>query len=290
MKKIEIFLFFYIFPIFLFKEIKLQKQLRILTFNIHFGNTINNTFDILDISKVIKESQSDIVCLQEVDKNWSNRSEYKDLISIISTNSNLPYYIYCPIYNKTSVRGEQYPNEQFGTAILSKYKILEFHDYILSRWSSQPEDPQPGEPGFPSQFHGFGHVILDIDGLNFSVYNTHLDYRAQPPEGFNETMRAIQVKEMIKIMSYEYPTILTGDMNADFTAKDVFEPLLENFLDAWTLGGTGNGLTFPCVEPYIRIDYVLISKKGKIEIKNAFNIQTFVSDHLPVVVDIVINQ
>ena len=45
------------------------KSLRIMTFNIHFGNTINNEFDILKISKVIKGSKSDIVCLQEVDNN-----------------------------------------------------------------------------------------------------------------------------------------------------------------------------------------------------------------------------
>ena len=54
------------------------------------------------------------------------------------------------------------------TAILSKYKILESHDYILSRWSTQQGDPQPVEPGFPSQFHGFGHLILDIEGTNLS--------------------------------------------------------------------------------------------------------------------------
>ena len=43
------------------------KHVRIMTFNIHFGNSANNEFDILRISKVIKGSKSDIVCLQEVD-------------------------------------------------------------------------------------------------------------------------------------------------------------------------------------------------------------------------------
>lgn len=58
-----------------------------MTFNIHFGNTRNNTFDILKISKVIKGSKSDIVCLQEVDNNWSSRSDYQSLVSIISQKS-----------------------------------------------------------------------------------------------------------------------------------------------------------------------------------------------------------
>ncbi len=275
-----------LFPIFIFKLN--SHNIRIMTFNIHFGNTINNTFDILNISSLIKNTQSDIVCLQEVDKNWSSRSEFKDLISIISNLTNLKYYLFCPIYNKTSSRGSQFPNEQFGTAILSKFKILEYNDYILSRWSSQPEDPQPGESGFPSQFHGFGNVILDINGMNFSVYNTHLDYRSEPPQGFNETMRAIQVREMLNIIKFDYPTVLTGDMNADYSAKDVFEPLLDKFYDAWSLKGSGNGFTFNCVEPFIRIDYVLVGKNKKIEVVNVENVQTFVSDHLPVIVDLVV--
>ena len=265
---------------------KSAKNLRVMTFNIHFGNTINNEYDILNISQIIKDSESDIVCLQEVDNNWSSRSQYESLISIISKNADLPYYIYNPIYDKKSSRGEKYPNEQFGTAILSKYKILESHDYIISRWSSQEGDPQPGEPGFPSQFHGFGHVILDIGGTNFSVYNTHLDYRADPPEGYQETMRAIQVREMLDIMNYKYPTILTGDMNADLSAKDVFDPLLEKFDDAWSVAGEGDGLSFPCINPYIRIDFILYNKKSNIRVKNIFLIDTQVSDHLPVVADI----
>ena len=283
MKNLSLYYFIF-FEIFSFS--KSLKRLRIMTFNIHFGNTINNEFDILDISQVIKDSESDIVCLQEVDNYWSSRSYYQNLIQIISEEANLPYYIYNPIYNKKSSRGEEYPNEQFGTAILSKYKILESHDYIISRWSSQQGDPQPGESGFPSQYQGFGHVILDINGTNISVYNIHLDYRDNPPEGYTETMRAIQVREILNIINYKYPTILTGDMNADFSSKDVFVPLLEKFDDSWSMAGDGSGFSFPCNDPYIRIDYILVNKRSCIRVKNSFLINTKVSDHLPVLADI----
>ena len=277
---------YYIIFFEIFSFSKSLKRLRIMTFNIHFGNTINNEFDILDISQVIKDSESDIVCLQEVDNYWSSRSYYQNLIQIISEEANLPYYIYNSIYNKKSSRGEEYPNEQFGTAILSKYKILESHDYIISRWSSQQGDPQPGEPGFPSQYQGFGHVILDINGTNISVYNTHLDYRDNHPEGYTETMRATQVREILNIINYKYPTILTGDMNANFSSKDVFVPLLEKFDDSWSMAGDGSGFSFPCNDPYIRIDYILVNKRSCIRVKNSFLINTKVSDHLPVLADI----
>ena len=113
-----------------------------------------------------------------------------------------------------------------------------------------------------------------------------MDYRANPPEGYNETMRAIQVREMLNIINYKYPTILTGDMNADLSAKDVFSPLLQYFYDSWSIAGEGEGLSFPCIDPYIRIDYILFNKNSKIIIKKVYNIQTQASDHLPVVADI----
>ena len=91
---------------------------------------------------------------------------------------------------------------------------------------------------------------------------------------------------MLNIIDFKYPAVLTGDMNADFLAKDVFDPLLERFYDSWSIAGEGSGLSFPCVDPYIRIDYVLFNKNSNIQVKNAFLIQTQVSDHLPVVVDL----
>ena len=69
------------------------ESVRVMTFNIHFGNTIDNVFDIIEIAKVIRESNSDIVCLQEVDNYWSSRSEFESLILIISSQADLPYYI-----------------------------------------------------------------------------------------------------------------------------------------------------------------------------------------------------
>ena len=64
--------------------------------------------------------------------------------------------------------------------------------------------------------------------------------------------------------------------------------MLDKFYDSWSLKGSGNGFTFNCVEPFIRIDYVLVGKNKKIDVVNVENVQTFVSDHLPVIVDLVV--
>lgn len=288
-KILQYIIFFFLISLSHLKFNKRSYNLRIMTFNIHYGTTIDNIFDIEAIAQDIKKSNADIVCLQEVAQNWDSSSQYKDLIKIISEITGMEYH-YCPIYNKTSSRGPEYPREMFGVAILSKYKISEKYNHIISRWSSQKGDPQPGEPGFPSQFPGFGQIIIDLgDDRRFQVYNTHLDYRAEIPKGLNTTMRAIQVKEMLRIMQLDkYPTVLTGDFNANKEAKDVFDPLLNVLDDKWDVKSKGQGYTFDCRNPSNRIDYIFINRGFNIEVKDMMLINTQTSDHLPVVYDLVV--
>ena len=255
-----------------------------MTYNIHYGNNIDNEYNIELIAKVIKESKAELICLQEVDNNWGTRSHYENLIKIISKITGY-HYFYAPIYDKPSHRGTSYPNEQFGVGFLSKYKIIKSYNYNISRWSTQKDDPQPGDKNFPPKKGGFGHILIDVNGKLISVYNTHLDYRPTPPPGYEKSIREIQVKEMLEIINKNsYPIILMGDMNTDISSKEIFEPLFEYFNDAWTMGSKGKGYSFPSNNPNIRIDYILTSKD--IIVKSGNLIQTTVSDHLPVVINI----
>ena len=258
--------------------------LRLMTYNIHYGNNIDNEYNIELIAKVIKESKAELICLQEVDKNWGTRSHYENLIEIISKITGY-YYFYAPIYDKPSQRGISYPNEQFGVGFLSKYKIIDSYNYNISRWSTQKDDPQPGDINFPPKKGGFGHILIDVNGKIISVYNTHLDYRPNPPPGYEKSIREIQVKEMLEIINKNtFPIILMGDMNTDTSSKEIFEPLFEYFNDGWIMGSKDKGNSFPSNNPNIRIDYILISKD--VIVKNANLIETTVSDHLPVIIDI----
>ena len=258
--------------------------LKLMTYNIHYGNNINNEYNIYQISKLIKDSKAELICLQEVDKNWGPRSQYENLIEIISKITGYNYF-YAPIYNKKSSRGKSYPNEQFGVGILSKYKIIKSQNYNISRWSTQKEDPQPGDKNFPPKKGGFGNILIDVNGKLISVYDTHLDYRFSPPPGYDKSIREIQVKEMLEIINKNsYPVILMGDMNTDTSSKEVFQPLFEYFNDAWSLGSKDIGFSFPSDNPRVRIDYILVSKD--IKVKNAYLIYSTVSDHLPVVIDV----
>ena len=54
--------------------------IKILTFNIYHGETMNHDFDLDRIAKVIKESGADLVALQEVDFK-TNRAKGCDLVT-----------------------------------------------------------------------------------------------------------------------------------------------------------------------------------------------------------------
>lgn len=272
--------------------VKVPNSLKVMTFNIHYGHTIEEEYNIENIALEIKNSKAELICVQEVDVHWASHSLYEDTLKILATITGY-HYFYAPIYDRPSQRGDLYPNEQFGVGFLSKYKIVSAKNYKITRWSTQPEDPQPGDDDFPPKKGGFGHIIIDVDGYFVNVFNTHLDYRANPPKGYDVSIRVYQVKEMMEIIENVkkengYPMILMGDMNSDTTAKDVFDPMLEKFNDSWNVIHNEDGekgYTYPCKEPSVRIDYILTSK-GDIIIKDAITLETYVSDHLPVVVDI----
>ena len=277
-------IFLFIIFLLLLKTISSLEKLKIMTYNIHFGNSIDNIYNIKEIGRIIKDSRAEVVCLQEVDVNWGSRSLYENTIQRLSYITGLNYF-YAPIYNKPSHRSAEYPNEQFGVGILSKYEILHQSNYNLSRWSTQSEDPQPGDPDFPPKKGGFGNIIISVNGKKISIYNTHLDFRETPPPEYFRSIREIQVNEMIEIIDFEnYPTILMGDMNADTTSKEVFSPLFNYFNDAWELGNITSGYSFPSDNPVRRIDYILTTRD--IFIKKSYLLNTTASDHLPVIADI----
>ena len=268
-----------------------DRMVRVMSYNVHFGQSLENVYDLQSIADVITSSGADIVCLQEVDVNWGDRSNYDDTLAILAEMTGMESF-YAYIYDKPSSRGEEYPNERFGVAFLSKYPIVSSANHELTRWSTQDGDPQPGDPNFPGTKPGFGEIVVNVNGVYMRVYNTHLDYRADAPEGYPHTIRLDQVNDMLRIMNTStYPTILVGDMNADIsdpTAAEVFNPLMEKFNDSWALAGKGNGNSFPSDNPDRRIDYILTTP-NTIEPVNAFELNTQASDHRPVVADLLIH-
>ena len=110
------------------------------------------------------------------------------------------------------------------------------------------------------------------------MFNTHLDYRADP------RVRSLQIAATIaRLDTVAGPTILMGDLNAPPHAAEL-APLFRTLRDAWS-AGPDTGFTYPAVAPVRRIDYVLTSADLR-----ALNVRVLpfdASDHRPVVADLV---
>jgi endonuclease/exonuclease/phosphatase family metal-dependent hydrolase len=245
-------------------------DLRLMTYNIHAGIGTDGNYDIERIAEVIKDSNADVVGLQEVDVYWGSRSNFDNEIKILAERLDM-YYFFAPIYDFEPVN-EGGKRRQYGVAVLSKYPIIKEKNREITRLSTQDPNPTPK----PSP--GFAEVKINAKGAKFTFYVTHLDYRSDP------IVREMQVRDMMNIFSEtDGNKVLVGDMNATPDSEEL-KPLFAAFQDAWSTLHHLPGYTFSAINPTKRIDYIFASEG--IEVNNAEVIHTLASDHLPVIADV----
>ena len=242
--------------------------LRVMTYNIRSGNG-----NLAGTATAIRESAPDLVALQEVDVHWAERSGFVDQATVLGQQLQMQVR-FARIYQFAGAQAQDPPRE-FGVALLSRFPILDWSNHIITRLSTQEPNP------VPAPLPGFLEAKVDVRGVTVRVFNTHLDYRADP------RMREQQVKEMLAYIGEpSAPTMLFGDLNAPPEASEV-QPLLERLHDAWP-ASAGAGLTDPADEPRKRIDYVLVSRHFRV--RSAAVPATLASDHRPAVIDLLIRR
>ncbi|HYE83474.1 MAG TPA: endonuclease/exonuclease/phosphatase family protein [Clostridia bacterium] len=225
--------------------------IKVMTYNIHRGINKNNELDLDGIVEVIKNSGAEIIALQEVER-YSVRTGFKDQIGYIADKLSMHY-----AFGKSI----NILNGQYGNAILSIYPIEE---YEVSKLPSEGERRTLLKAG------------LDIDGNKISVYNTHL--------GLNESERAMQIEEIIKITGDDKYFLLAGDFNM---RSDKLAMIYKSLTDCASFEDGEEKVTFESEGLSERIDYIFVSKE--FEIKEFDVIHTDASDHYPVISKIKLN-
>ena len=219
--------------------------------------------DLDAIVAVIRAAAPDIVALQEVDVHWSERSGFADQAAELGEALGM-HVRFGPIY-------ELPPARRFGLAFLSRDPIVEFTNHVIPRLSTQTDASEP------VALPGFLEAVTVIDGVSVHIFNTHLDYRADP------RVREQQVRAMLELMKAEAePTVLMGDLNAPPSAPEL-QPLFALLQDAWS-ADEESGLTYPARAPERRIDYILLS--GHFSVMDVRVPAVQASDHLPVIADL----
>ncbi|WP_051772675.1 serine hydrolase [Saccharothrix sp. NRRL B-16314] len=250
--------------------------LTVMSYNIHTGIGVDGRLDLARVAADIKAADADVVALQEVDVHWMARSEWRDQAAELSAAVGMGVY-FAPIYDLDPLEPGQ-PRRQYGVAVLSRHPIVAAENHSITRLSTQVPNPTPQPaPGFPE-------VELDVRGERVHVYNTHLDYRADP------AVRRAQVADMLRVMADDRgkARVLLGDFNAVPTAPEL-APLWTELVDAWAMTDPSSpGLTYPAQAPTKRIDYVAAGYPARV--RDTRVITTDASDHLPVLAELAVSR
>ena len=149
----------------------------------------------------------------------------------------------------------------YGTAVLSRFPIVSADNTHL---------PRPGN----TQQRGLAHVVIDVDGKEVSIYNSHL-------QNLSESARIMQIRAIAGIVAQDdRPQIFGGDMNAHY-GSPVMGIARTVFTDTWATVGVGGGLTHPSSHLRGRIDYLMHANDGITAITSDV-LPARLSDHMAV--------
>ncbi|WP_153463396.1 endonuclease/exonuclease/phosphatase family protein [Sediminibacillus terrae] len=239
-----------------------QVSVDVMSYNIYHGVGLDRVFDLQRTANVIKEADAEIIGIQEVDRYYGDRSEFKDVAKELADLLGY-HYVFAANLDLEPADG-QTENRQYGTAILSEYPIIDSENIFLS--------------SFGQEQRGLLRTKINVRGIHLNVYNTHL--------GLDVVSRLAQVGEIIEVASHHTgSSFLMGDLNAEPDSEE-YQFLVDqtDFVDAFADAGHAN--TFPVIDPIKRIDYIFATPE--IELTNQRVLQTEASDHLPVAVEAVI--
>lgn len=228
-----------------------KREVKVLSWNIwwKFEDYLSRQKLIFD---ELKNSQPDILCLQEV---WedNDRSQAKEIADLFG-------YDYC--YSKSF----DFDEVSFGNAIISKYPIINHTFHLI-----------PTENEF-NENRTLLHAEILYEKNKINVLCTHLNYKYNQGDIRKKQVNYI-LKYISKLEKSTFPNILCGDFNADPNSDEIrlilglTSPVYRTVLrDSWQITNPNdhgytwsNENTFAqkTLEPNRRIDYIFVGSPGK---------------------------
>lgn len=238
------------------------RAVRVASYNIHHAVGVDGRLDLARIAREIEESGADVIGLQEVDRHWSERSDFRDQAAELARALQM-HVVYGANLDREPLAPGQ-PRRQYGTAILSDAPILESRNTLLPRTGNNEQ-------------RGLLEALVNVRGVPVRVFNTHLQHNSQQ----ERLAQIAAVSDLIGVP--DESVVLVGDLNARPESPEI-DQITQDLVDAWVEAGVGDGYTISAERPYARIDYVLHS--GDVIARSAVVLATDGSDHLPVVADL----
>ncbi len=227
--------------------------LRVMTYNIHHGEGMDEVLDLERIAGVIKGQNPDLVALQEVDQGVE-RTQGVMQADVLAELTGMHVY-----FGKAlDLQGGGY-----GEAILSRTPLTNARTFDL-----------PTEDGYEPRVAAIAET--EVNGRTIAFAATHLDHKSVD-------LRIRQAQALVEeVKRIEMPYLLTGDMNSR-PSERTYRVLLESGTDVADSAGV-TGPTFPADRPVQRIDYIFAKLSQGWRVKSVRVLPDSVaSDHRPVV-------
>ncbi|TDQ00938.1 endonuclease/exonuclease/phosphatase family protein [Labedaea rhizosphaerae] len=244
-----------------------QRDLTVMSFNIHHGGGTDGVVDLDRIASVVRANHVDVVAMQEVDRHYSARSGWADEPAELA--KALDYHVVFAANIDQDPPAPGKPRVQYGTAILSRYPIVHWSNTLLFR---SPDQEQ----------RGLLRADIEVQSVRVSVFDTHL-------EAYSTIDRQTQALQVADLVADARPSILMGDLNAEPDAPEL-QPLFGALTDAWPAAGTGPELTYPAEGPVKRIDYVLTGPGAQPRQCTVVTTNPVASDHLPMACQVTVSR
>ncbi|HJU68280.1 MAG TPA: endonuclease/exonuclease/phosphatase family protein [Gemmatimonadaceae bacterium] len=249
-------------------EVQPGDTVRVLVYNIHAGKDAKGVDNLPGVIALIRETEADLVLLQEVDQG-TRRSGVVDQPAVLAVGSG---------FHVAFGSALDYDGGKYGVATLSRWPIAFDTLYRL------PVDPPQTRAGGSREPRGLLRADVMSPYGAIAVFNTHID--ASREDTWRQQEARVIVSRVTAVRQSRPLVLLGGDMNS--TPESAVQAILREpgFRDAFTECGQGDGLTYPADSAVKRIDYLYLT--GVMQCARAEVPVTRVSDHRPLVVDVVL--
>jgi len=240
------------------QESAAKPTLRILCYNIHYGQGNDGVYDLERLAEVIKAVKPDLVALQEVDV-MVRRSGKVHQASKLGELCGLKTF-----YGPT----QHYEGGLYGNAVLTNLPVLDVLIHPLPYTEATPELTT-----YPRA--AIAVTVTAPDGKPLRFISTHFQHNVES----DRVNQAHAINELFAADGDEIPTILAGDMNATPDAEPV-KVLLTKWQNAIDEAAAP---TVPSQNPTSRIDYIFYRSGGHFRVEETRVIdEPMASDHRPV--------
>ncbi|RUQ32850.1 endonuclease [Peribacillus cavernae] len=235
-------------------------HLKVLTFNIHQGRGVDRKLNLQRISNIIKTTNADIIGLNEVDRYFSERSNFMDQALYLANELNMEY-VYGPAVTIETLGTKNH--RQFGNALLSRFPIVKSHNHPFDFLPRVMEN------------RALLEAKVNVGQQEVTAFVTHLSLAPF----LHKKQSTFILNEIVKC---EGPAFVMGDWNMSPQSR-TWRKVTQSLTDVWTEHNRGNqrGYTFPSTRPFRRLDYIFVTKEMKAIESKVITLDKKASDHLP---------